>query len=168
MLKQPDDTKTDESEIKSLLSSLVETIEKSEKKEKVRTINIDTSTFRKNSSKNSYNIYENVSVIDDKFLPPFDISLPDAMIKMKNDPSCVPFDAYLQRWNNLKELYNRRNKIIVAEMPKVDDSLLPPFDLTLPIAMVKIRKNPKCVPFELYVKRWNECKTLLKHKKTKF
>jgi hypothetical protein len=50
-------------------------------------------------------------------------------------------------------------------LPKADDSLLPPLDLTLPIAMVKIKENPKCVPFDLYVKRWNELKMITKHKK---
>ena len=48
---------------------------------------------------------------------------------------------------------------------KIDDSLLPSFDLTLPIAITKMKKNPKCVPVELYIKRLNERKILLKYKK---
>jgi hypothetical protein len=46
-------------------------------------------------------------------------------------------------------------------MPTVDDSLLPSFDLRLNIAMDIIKKNIKCVPSDLYFKRW--CK--LKNKK---
>ena len=31
--------------------------------------------------------------------------------------------------------------------------------LSLPLAINKIKSSPKCVPFDLYIKRWNELKT---------
>ena len=110
------------------------------------------------------NIYSNISIIDDNFLPSSELSLIEAMIIMKKNPACVPFNVYVERWKQLKIKDNNLKKIKKVELPpKVDDSLLPSFDLSLTLAINKIKCNPKCVPFELYVKRWNECKIKNKH-----
>jgi len=111
-----------------------------------------------------YSIYKNISVIDDAFLPSFELSLPEAMIELKKNPKCIPFDAYLERW---KYFYNKKTRIqksSIKEIPKIKDALLPELTLSLQIALQKIKSNPKCVPFELYFKRWNELKLLNKHK----
>ena len=120
----------------------------------------------------SNNIYANISIIDDNNLPSFELTQAEAMIEIMKNPKCSPYKVYVSRWTELKTKYDKKNKInqinYISEktlLPKADDSLLPPLDLTLPIAMVKIKENPKCVPFDLYVKRWNELKMITKHKK---
>jgi hypothetical protein len=110
------------------------------------------------------NIYSNISIIDDKFLPSTELSLVEAIINIKKNPACIPFNLYVERWKQVKLKDNITKKIKKVELPqKLDDSLLPPFNLPLTLAIHKIKSNPKCVPFELYVKRWNECKVKMKH-----
>ena len=111
-----------------------------------------------------YSIYKNISVIDDAFLPSFELSLPEAMIELKKNPKCIPFDAYLERWKYFYNKKTRMQKSYIKEVPKINDDLLPELTLSLQIALQKIKSNPKCVPSELYFKRWNELKLLNKHK----
>jgi hypothetical protein len=106
-----------------------------------------------------------ISMIEDSNLPSLDLTLPEAMIEMMKNPKCLPYKAYIERWTFLKKKQDKRKKLILKDLPLVNDELLPPIDLTLPIAMAKIKENKNCVPFDLYVKRWNELKTLSKHKK---
>ena len=114
------------------------------------------------------NIYSNISIIDDNFLPSTELSLVEAIINIKKNPKCVPFNVYVERWKQVKLKDNNKKKIKKIELPPVlDDSLLPPLNLSLTLAIHKIKSNPKCVPFELYVKRWNECKVKMKHLKTR-
>jgi len=130
--------------------------------EKVNETNVKTNNsyiFKPN------NIYKNISIIDDAFLPSVELTLSEAMLEIMKNPKCVPFKVYVSRWEDLKSKDNRKKKIKIQETPVVDDSLLPSFSLSFPIAMSQIKKNPKCVPFDLYIKRWNECKVLNKHKK---
>jgi phage regulator Rha-like protein len=87
------------------------------------------------------------------------------MIEMMKNPKCLPYKVYVERWTFLKKKQDKKKKLTLKDLPLVNDELLPPIDLTLPIAMAKIKENKKCVPFDLYVKRWNELKTLSKHKK---
>jgi hypothetical protein len=117
--------------------------------------------------KYAHNIYKKITMIDDAYLPPADISLPQAMIIIMNDPRCQPFEIYLERWNYYKGKYNRKNKLIapIKKTPVINDAFLPSFDLTLPIAINNMKNNPKCVPLDLYVKRWNQCKSMIKLKK---
>jgi hypothetical protein len=89
------------------------------------------------------------------------------MIIMMNDPRCKPFEIYLERWNYHKGKYNRKNKLTapIKKTPVINDAFLPSFDFTLPIAINNMKNNPKCVPLDLYVKRWNQCKSMIKLKK---
>jgi hypothetical protein len=76
---------------------------------------------------------------------------------MKKNINCIPLDAYIERWNrakNLKNISKIQKKPVI-----VDDKLLPELSLSLPVAIHKIKNSPKCVPFDLYIKRWNELKT---------
>ena len=106
-----------------------------------------------------------ISMIEDCNLPSCDLTLPEAMIEMMKNPKCVPYKAYIERWTFLKKKQDKKKKLILKDLPVLNDELLPSIDLTLPIAMAKIKENKKCVPFDLYVKRWNELKILSKHKK---
>lgn len=117
--------------------------------------------------KYAHDIYKKITMIDDAYLPPPDISLPQAMIIMMNDPRCKPFEIYLERWNYHKGKYNRKNKLTapIKKTPVINDAFLPSFDFTLPIAINNMKNNPKCVPLDLYVKRWNQCKSMIKLKK---
>jgi hypothetical protein len=112
-----------------------------------------------------YDIYANISIIDDDNLPSLDISLSDAMLEMKKR-KLEPFKPYMERWQSL---HNKKYKISkkVDDEPVINDLLLPSLALTFPIALSKIKANPKCIPAELYIKRWNELKTLNSHKKNK-
>jgi len=110
------------------------------------------------------NIYSNISIIDDNFLPSTELTLVEAIINIKKNPACMPFNVYVERWKQVKIKDNDKKNIKKVELPQsLDDSLLPPLNLSLPLAIHKIKNNPKCVPFELYVKRWNECKVKSKH-----
>ena len=106
-----------------------------------------------------------ISIIDDLNLPSFDLTLPEAMLEMMKDTKCIPFKVYVERWTYLKKIKDKKKKITLKELPTINDKLLPSLDLTLPIAMSKIKENIECVPFDLYVKRWNELKIIHKHKK---
>ncbi len=106
-----------------------------------------------------------ISNIEDCNLPSLDLTLPEAMLEMMKSPKCVPYKVYVERWTFLKKKQDKKKKLTLKDLPLVNDELLPPIDLTLPIAMAKIKENKKCVPFDLYVKRWNELKILSKHKK---
>ena len=87
------------------------------------------------------------------------------MLEMMKNTKCIPYKVYVERWTYLKKIHDKNRKIILKDLPIINDKLLPSIDLTLPIAMAKIKENIKCVPFDLYVKRWNELKILCKHKK---
>ena len=87
------------------------------------------------------------------------------MIEMLQNQNCLPYNDYVERWKYLKKRDDIKKKISITELQTVDDSLLPSLEFTLPIAMNKIKANKKCVPFDLYIKRWNELKVLTKHKK---
>lgn len=114
--------------------------------------------------KDDRNIYSNISSIDDNFLPSTELSLVEAIINIKKNPSCIPFNVYVDRWKQVKLKDNNKKKIKKVELaPPLDDSLLPPLNLSFPLAIHKIKSNPKCMPFELYVKRWNEYKVKMKH-----
>ena len=106
-----------------------------------------------------------ISIIDDLNLPSFDLTLPEAMLEMMKDKKCIPFKVYVERWSYLKKIIDKKKKLLLKELPTINDNLLPSLDLTLPIAMTKIKENIKCVPFDLYLKRWNELKIIYKHKK---
>jgi hypothetical protein len=106
---------------------------------------------------NDRNIHNNISIIDDKFLPSIELNLSEAILEMKKNINCTPLDAYIERWNRAK---NFKNISKIQKKPViVDDKLLPELSLSLPIAIHKIKNSPKCVPFDLYIKRWNELKT---------
>ena len=87
------------------------------------------------------------------------------MLEMMKNTKCIPYKVYVERWTYLKKIQDKNRKITLKDLPIINDKLLPSIDLTLPIAIAKIKENNKCVPFELYVKRWNELKILYKHKK---
>ena len=106
-------------------------------------------------SLNDRNIYNNISIIDDNLLPSIELNLVEAILEIKKNPKCLPLNAYIERWNTLK---NKKNKTKNKKEPVVDDKLLPELNLSLPLAIHKIKTNPKCVPFDLYIKRWNELK----------
>ena len=112
-----------------------------------------------------YNMYSNISIIDDKKLPSLDISLSDAMLEI-NVRKLEPFNVYIERWTTL---HNKKHKVSnkKSDEPIINDLLLPELSLSFPIALSKIKANPKCVPEELYIKRWNELKTLKMYKRDK-
>jgi hypothetical protein len=128
-----------------------------EKKPRLININLITRTNKKTFSRD---IHSNISIIDDKFLPSVELNLPEAILEMKKNENCLPLDAYIERWNRLKNLKNTKKPIT-----EVDDKLLPPLNLSLPLAIHKIKTSPKCVPFDSYIKRWNELKTQDTYKK---
>jgi hypothetical protein len=130
---------------------------KEEKKPRLVNINLITRTNKKTFSRD---IHSNISIIDDKFLPSVELNLPEAILEMKKNENCLPLDAYIERWNRLKNITNtKQNKKITQKTIEVDDELLPPLNLSLELAINKINSSPKCVPFDSYIKRWNELKT---------
>ena len=134
-----------------------------EKKPRLININLITRTNKKTFSRD---IHSNISIIDDKFLPSVELNLPEAILEMKKNENCLPLDAYIERWNRLKNLKNtKQNKKNTEKTTEVDDALLPPLNLSLPLAINKIKNSPKCVPFDSYIKRWNELKTQEIYKK---
>jgi len=108
-------------------------------------------------------MFKGVSMLDDKLLPCYKLNLSQALLEIKKNPKCVPFQIYLERWKYFNDKYKKANKLNEKPKPVVDDALLPPTQLTLLIAISKIKSNPLCVPFEAYMKRWNELKTMKKH-----
>ena len=106
-----------------------------------------------------------ISNVDDTLLPSPELDLSQATLELMKNPLCVPLQVYVERWKTQKKKYNKKNKIVVKEEQKIDDSLLPSIHLSFPVASNIIKSNPKCVPFEVYIKRWNELKVLTKHKK---
>ena len=112
-----------------------------------------------------YNMYSNISIIDDKKLPSLDISLSDAMLEI-NARKLEPFNVYIERWTTLHDKKHKVSKK-KSDEPIINDLLLPELTLSFPIALSKIRANPKCIPEELYIKRWNELKTLKMYKRDK-
>jgi hypothetical protein len=110
-------------------------------------------------------MYEKVDIISKSGLPPIEMGLAEAMLVMINDPKCQPFPQYLELWKFYKAKYNKKHKInTVDNSPIIIDAILPTLDFTLPIAINAIKNNPKCVPFEAYVKRWNQLKSARKLK----
>jgi len=111
------------------------------------------------------NMYEKIDIISKSGLPPIEMGLAEAMLVMINDPKCQPFPQYLELWKFYKAKYNKKHKInTVDNSPIIIDAILPTLDFTLPIAINAIKNNPKCVPFEAYVKRWNQLKSARKLK----
>jgi hypothetical protein len=134
-----------------------------EKKPRLININLITRTNKKTFSRD---IHSNISIIDDKFLPSVELNLPEAILEMKKNENCLPLDGYIERWNRLKNLKNtNQSKKNVQKTTEVDDTLLPPLNLSLPLAINKIKSSSKCVPFDSYIKRWNELKTQEIYKK---
>ena len=108
-------------------------------------------------------MFKGISILDDKLLPSYKLNLSQALLEIKKNPKCVPFQIYLERWKYFNNKYKKANNLNEKPKPAVDDALLPSTQLTLPIAINKIKNNPLCVPFEAYMKRWNELKTMKKH-----
>ena len=108
-------------------------------------------------------MFKGMSVLDDKLLPSYKLNLSEAMLEMKKNPKCVPFQIYLERWKYFNEKHKKATRVKEKPKPVVNDTLLPSIQLTLPVAINQIKNNPLCVPFEAYMKRWNELKTLKKH-----
>jgi hypothetical protein len=159
----------EENPIEHEVLNVVEYIKSELDKDKPRLLSNKNLVLKnKKTFEDDRNIYSNISIIDDNFLPSTELSLVEAIINIKKNPKCVPFNVYVERWKQVKLKDNNKKKIKKIELPPVlDDSLLPPLNLSLTLAIHKIKSNPKCVPFELYVKRWNECKVKMKHLKTR-
>ena len=104
-----------------------------------------------------------MTVLDDKLLPCYKLNLSEAMLKIKQNPKCVPFQIYLERWKYFNDKYKKSNKLIETPKPIVNDALLPSTQLTLPIVISKLKNNPLCIPFEAYLKRWTDLKTTKMH-----
>jgi hypothetical protein len=146
----------EEEPIQQVIEQLISEIEKNKKEEEmVRIIEL----------RKKYNMYSNISIIDDKKLPSLDISLSDAMLEI-NAMKLEPFNVYIERWTTL---HNKKHKVSnkKSDEPIINDLLLPELTLSFPIALSKIKANPKCKPEELYIKRWNELKTLKMYKRDK-
>ena len=108
-------------------------------------------------------MFKGISILDDKLLPSYKLNLSQALLEIKKNPKCVPFQIYLERWKYFNDKYKKANNLNEKPKPVVNDALLPSTQLTLPVAINKIKNNPLCVPFEAYMKRWNELKTMKKH-----
>ena len=130
-------------------------------------------------SSSTNNFPEGLSFLDDKILPAFNLSFAEALLEISKNPKCVPFKVYIDRWKYFNKKYidkqNRKNKKYIQNKNNknnitntiviIDESLLPPFNLSLPVAITKIKNNPLCVPADSYIKKWNEIKLLAKYKK---
>ena len=110
-------------------------------------------------------MFKGITMLDDKLLPCIKLNLSEALLEIKKNPKCVPFQIYLERWKYFNDKYKKRNKLTEKPKPVINDALLPSLMLTLPIAINQLKSNPLCVPFDLYLKRWNELKTIKKHNK---
>lgn len=108
-------------------------------------------------------MFKGISMLDDKLLPCYKLNLSQALLEIKKNPKCVPFQIYLERWKYFNDKYKKANKLIEKPKPVIDDAQLPSTQLTLPVAINQMKNNPLCVPFEAYMKRWNELKTTKKH-----
>ena len=110
-----------------------------------------------------------MTMLDDKLLPAFNLNFSEALLQIRKNPMCIPFQVYIDRWKYFNKKHidrqNRQNNYIIKPIIIVDESLLPPFNLTLPIAINKIQNNPLCVPADLYIKKWNQIKLLATYKK---
>ena len=109
------------------------------------------------------NIYKNITIISDDFLPSSSLSLLEATIEIMKNSNCQPSHIYIERWKYLKQIYNKKNNIIIQKKEVVNELFLPSLDLALETAILKIQNNPSCVPVELYIKKWNELKLIRKH-----
>ena len=152
---EPDTKSVLESDTKSVVESETEVVLKSETEVVLKSDVVDIKKIVKSD------IYKNISIIDDSFLPSFKLSLAEAMLQLKINPKCVPFDIYLKRWTYFNTKYNetenkRMQKVQEQLIPKLNDSYLPELTLSLPLAIAKIKKSPNCVPNDAYIKRWNE------------
>lgn len=110
-------------------------------------------------------MFKGLTMLDDKLLPCFKLNLSQAMLDIKKNPKCVPFQIYLERWKYFNDKYKKRNNKPEPPKAMINDALLPSIMMTLPIAINKIKNNPLCVPFEVYLKRWNQLKTIKNHEK---
>jgi hypothetical protein len=137
-------------------------------------INNEIKTVEENLDKiEDDNIFpEGLSFLDDKLLPAFDLNFSQALLEISKNPKCVPFDIYIERWKHFNKKHiekqnrkNKNNKNNNITNTIIDESLLPSFNLSLPVAMTKIQNNPLCVPSDLYIKKWNEIKSLAKYRK---
>jgi hypothetical protein len=108
-------------------------------------------------------MFKGISMLDDKLLPCYKLNLSEAMLEIRKNPKCVPFHVYLERWKYFNDKYKKANKLKEKPKPVINDAQLPSILLTLPVAINHIKNNPLCVPFEAYMKRWNELKTMKKH-----
>ena len=59
----------------------------------------------------------------------------------------------------------KNNQHLVETLPTANDSFLPELNIGQQLAIYKIQNDPRCVPFDLYIKRWNELKIKAKYKK---
>jgi hypothetical protein len=85
-------------------------------------------------------------------------------IKENNNTNLEEPENAEQQQENAEEIKpNIDFKFIPCDIYKnittIDDAFLPSIDLTLSQAMLEIIKNPKCVPFKLYVSRWEYLKS---------
>lgn len=73
----------------------------------------------------------------------------DATIQENNITNIILKD--ILRCKHLKNYFNKPISLI-------DDNNLPSLEKMLSEAMLEIMKNPKCVPYDVYVRRWKEVK----------
>ena len=124
--------------------------------------------FKPPSRHTDAEMFKGITMLDDKLLPCFKLNLSQAMLELKKNPKCVPFQIYLERWKFFNNKYKKRNGH-VDPPPKVviDETQLPSLSVTLAVAIDEIKRNPLCNPFEVYLKKWNELKTIQTHAKMK-
>ena len=111
----------------------------------------------------------NIPFINDKFLPSSELSTADAILELIKDPRCRPVEIYLDRWNTMRRIvyFKKNGRRLVETLPTANDSFLPELTIGQQLAIYKIQNDPRCVPFDLYIKRWNELKIKAKYKKNK-
>jgi hypothetical protein len=105
-------------------------------------------------------MFKGMTMLDDKLLPCFKLNLSQAMLELKKNPKCVPFQIYLERWKFFNNKHKKRNGHVEPPKVVIDERQLPSLSVTLAVAIDDIKRNPLCIPFEVYLKKWNELKTI--------
>ena len=123
--------------------------------------------FKPPSRHTDAEMFKGITMLDDKLLPCFKLNLSQAMLELKKNPKCVPFQIYLERWKFFNNKYKKRNGHVEPPKVVIDERQLPSLSVTLAVAIDEIKRNPLCIPFEVYLKKWNELKTIQTHAKMK-
>jgi hypothetical protein len=131
--------------------------------------NNNTTNIESLNKTRHYDMFSQITFIDDKLVPSPNLSLIKVIKELKQNPEIREKDIplYIERWKILMRVnYFKENQKSYCKPDKIaiDESLLPDLNISEVIAIYKMKKNPQCVPIELYIDRW---KMLVKKKNKK-